>query len=83
MSDTDEDKPMKVFAASNFVLLRYINKEQQFRQHIIDLYGCCGRLYSYFFQKEIQKVLQLMEGSYYEDKRDPDNSKSTSSSNDE
>lgn len=78
--ELDEDKPMKVFAASNFVLMRYIHKEEKFRQHIIDLYGYCGRLYSYFFQKEIQKILQLMEGSYA-DERDPDNSKSTSSSN--
>lgn len=82
MSDTDEDKPMKCFAASNFVLMRYIHKERQFRQHIIDLYGYCGRLYSYFFQKEIQKILQLMEGTY-ENERDPDNSKSVTSSNDE
>lgn len=62
MSDDDDDKPMRVYAASNFVLMRYIEKEQKFRKHIIDLYGYCGRLYSYFFQKEIQKVLKLMEG---------------------
>lgn len=59
-----DDEPMKVFAASNFVLMRYIKKERKFRQHIIDLYGYCGRLYSYFFQKEIKKILQMMEETY-------------------
>lgn len=57
---------MHVYAASNFILLRYIEKEKKFRQHIIDLYGECGRLYSWFFTKEIQKVLVLMQAEYEE-----------------
>jgi len=50
---------MKVYFASNFVLMRYIEQEKKFRKEITKRYGECNRLFSYFFQKEIKKVVQL------------------------
>jgi hypothetical protein len=52
---------LKVYAASNFILLRYPEKEKKFREEIIKQYGYCGRLYSYFFRKENKKVYELMD----------------------
>lgn len=52
---------MKIYAASNFILLRYIEKEKLFREKITEQYGYCGRLYSFFFKKENQRVYDLMD----------------------
>jgi len=54
------EKSLNVFAASNFVLLRYPKKEAEFRRRIKEEYGYCGRLFSYFFEKENQTVYKQM-----------------------
>ncbi len=51
---------MKIFAASNFILLRYPEKEKKFRTEVTNQYGYCGRLFSYFFRKENKRVYERM-----------------------
>lgn len=55
---------MKVYLASNFVLMRYMNLEFRFRKHLQDKYGYCARLFSFFFTAEIVKVVTIMKDEH-------------------
>ena len=55
---------MKIYLASNFILMRYVKLELRFRKHLEQKYGYCGRLFSFFFTKEITKVITLLKDEH-------------------